>query len=235
MKRIAFASLALAITGCSAGDAELGEQPYEAETREPCRDNDPLCFNTRLMERIDENARLYGAHGVEDCFGNWMVVAAIERVSPNLGGDPPVFLNLNELRRQWIGSRVTVGRDAITMSVAPGARVTRSDDLSHPGDLYPHCTRPQYDTDMRNSAGEMESGVDPWRDFGLQPSRQGRIAMVRCNGELEYPDDGTGDFMELTVEEAEGVSFLYVYSPDQIILGWGAVELLLRRAPSLSS
>jgi hypothetical protein len=75
----------------------------------------------------------------------------------------------------------------------------------------------------------MEGTINPEQNFGLEYERIGRFIGIVCNGSLEYPDDGSGDKPEVTVEEAEGVGSIYIQSPDLLITEWGSLQILLQR------
>ena len=133
-------------------------------------------------------------------------------------------------RDVWIGAKVSVTRAAITIDAPAGAPVLREHGLGD-GDLYPRCTKPDFDTGEMVSASPVEEWIDLWRNFGLKKPAVGRPAIVHCTGGPEFPDDPSGHVAEMTVEESEGIESLYLYDPDHLIIQWGGVELLLHRKP----
>lgn len=221
--------LLIALASCGSHQKsgnDAGKTGPELAQQAPCDESDVGCLNARLMRRIEEDDRQYPKYTVEDALGDWTVVAAIEPIGRRPKGE---FVTLYEPRDVWLGSKVNISKDALTIAPNPGVHVTQVENLGKQGDLFPHCTKPGFETDLRHSAGEMEGLVEPWQHFGLQFPRNGRFIIVGCNGGPEYPDDGSGHHAEMSVEEAESAHEMFVYSRDLLIVGWGELEFLLRR------
>ena len=200
----------------------------QAETRagaDPCAFNDVGCLNEEWRAAFAEEERLQPKLPLEEIFGDWVVAAALESEGRSMDH---TWVTTYAHRDVWVGSTVTVSREAIAIDAPAGAPVVREDGLG-PGDLYPQCTRPDFDTDEMSSASPLEDIVDLWQHFGFDKPVVGRPVLVHCNGDREFPDDGSGHVAEITVEEAGGIEILYLYDRDTLIVQWGALELLLHR------
>lgn len=227
-------AFALCVVGCGKPDT-ADEQPIKISLDQTsCRADDPICVNERFMRRLDEDEKMFGRFDPKLVFGQWRVVAALERRNPPALKDQSPFVQLYELRPIWTGSTVSITPDMITMKPARGAPVTIS-ERSRPGALYPKCTSPEFVTDIRRSASPLEEYINPWQNFGLQYERMARLMFVQCHGSLEYPDDGSGDVAEITVEEAEGLGSLYIQSPELLIAEWGSLQILMTRTNDRST
>lgn len=194
-------------------------------TAEACIDNDIECRNRQWMERFAEEDRLRPKLRFEDIFGDWVVAAALQVEGRSMGG---TWVTTYAHRDVWIGAEVSLTRAAITIDAPAGAPIIKEDGLG-PGALYPRCTRPDFDTDKMDAASPVEEWIDLWQHFGFDKPGVGRPALVHCNGDLEFPDDESGDVAEITVEESGGIETLYIYDPDRLILQWGELEFLLHR------
>lgn len=227
------AATCLALTLCLVGCNKPGTGATEGAIKidlnaPPCGPDDPACLNERLVRRMDEDEKLFGRFDPKLAFGEWRVVAALERTNPkSLRGQQP-FVQIFELRPVWAGSKVHIARDVIWLEPPADAPVSHP-ERSKSGALYPKCTAPTFETDLRRSASATEEYINPWQNFGLQFERMGRYMFVLCHGALEYPDDGLGDVAEVTVEEAESLGAIYIQSPELLIAEWGSLQLLLQR------
>ena len=217
---VVIAAAALAVS-C---DDDPKTPPVAAETTsQACADNDVECLNREWLERFAEEDRRQPKLPLDGIFGDWVVVAALEREGRSMGGS---FVNTYAHRDIWIGADVAVTREAITIDAPAGSPVIREDGLG-PGDLYPRCTKPDFDIDEMSSASPLEDYIDLWQHFGFYKPVAGRPVLVHCNGDLEFPDDGSGHVAELTVEESGAIEVIYLYEPDRLIVRWGALEFLL--------
>lgn len=228
-------AFALCVVGCDKSGTDNAKQPIKINLDQAnCRSDDPICVNERFVRRLEEDEKEFGRFAPNLVFGNWRVVAAIERRNPRALKDQSPFVQLYELRPIWAGSTVSITPNMITMKPAQGAPVTVA-ERSSPGALYPKCTSPEFVTDIRRSASPLEEYINPWQNFGLQYERMARLMFVQCHGSLEYPDDGSGDVAEITVEEAEGLGSLYIQSPELLIAEWGSLQILLSRIDDRST
>ncbi|HYD24805.1 MAG TPA: hypothetical protein VEB68_08400 [Croceibacterium sp.] len=224
MRRFVLVGAALLAGSC---DRPPEPAPTAAEpVAEACGDTDVACLNEQLMQQLEQEERLQPKLSVEDALGEWTVAAAIERIGRDAGG---TWVATYAHRDVWLGSAVSVTREAITIEAAAGAPVMREGAFDG-GELYPRCTRPEFETDMRHSAGAMADLIDLWQHFGLKRSSVGRPLIIHCTGGPEFPDDGSGHVAEMTVEESYGIELAYLYDRDHLIVQWGSLEFLLRRS-----
>jgi hypothetical protein len=222
--RLFAAAIAGAALAACGGEAEAPPVVTEA-TPEACADNDIECRNREWVKAFAEEDRRQPKLPLDGIFDDWVVAAALEPEGRSMGG---TWVTTYAHRDVWIGAEVAVTRAAITIDAPAGAPVVREDGLG-PGALYPRCTRPDFDTEEMVSASPVEDYIDLWRHFGFDKPVVGRPALVRCNGEQAFPDDGTGHVDEMTVEEAGAVEVLYLYDPDRLLMQWGDLALLLLR------
>jgi hypothetical protein len=189
-----------------------------------CTDNEIECLNQQWLAEFREEEKRQPKLPLDEIFGDWVVIAALEAEGRSMEG---AWVTTHAHRDVWIGAKVSLTREAITIEPASGAQVVPEDGLGE-GDLYPRCTKPDFDTDEMSSASPVEQWIDLWRHFGFDKPAIGRPALVHCNGTRGFPDDGSGHVAEMTVEEAGGIEVLYLYDRDNLILQWGALELLLQ-------
>jgi hypothetical protein len=178
------------------------------------------------MERYERENTERPKIPLSSALGRYTVTAAITREIRTAGDG--LLAQSWQFRDSWLGSTVVLSKTAIEMTPRDPQLVMRPENLQN-GELYPKCTKPEFDADLRNSASPMAEFIDVWKNFGLEAPERGRYYMIRCHGELEFPDDPSGHVAEITVEEADGPVGLYIYDPNHIIVEWGALQFLLTR------
>jgi hypothetical protein len=218
--------MAAALSASCGGDAEAPPDGAVASA-ETCAENDIECRNREWMKAFTEENRRQAKLPLEEIFGDWEVIAALEPEGRSMEG---TWVTTYVYRDVWIGAGVSITRAAITIDAPAGAPVLREDGLGD-GALYPRCTEPDFDTDEMVSASPVEEWIDLWRNFGFEKPAVGRPAIVHCTGDLELPDDQEGHVAEMTVEESDGIESLYYYDRDHLIVQWGRLQFLLRRKP----
>ena len=217
------AAMAVMAASCG-GDPEA--PPVVAESRaETCVENDIECRNREWLDAFAEEDRRLPKLSLDRIFGDWVVVAALEQDGRSMEG---TWVATYAHRDVWIGAEVSVAREAIRIDAPAGAPVVREDGLGS-GDLYPRCTKPDFDTEEMSSASPLEDYIELWQHFGFDEPVVGRPALVHCNGDVEFPDDESGHGAEMTVEEVNGIEVLYFYDPDRLLVQWGVLEFLLHR------
>lgn len=229
MKSFSFLVLPITLACCNSHDENFlssnnaQDVPASAAV---CGEMDVNCHNDQLMRRVEKEDKLNPKYPAKNATGDWEVTSAIEPVWKETRGTFDLHF---EPRNIWLGSKINVSEDAITMVPSHGAPVTHVENLSKRGKLFPHCTKPQFVTDLRQSVSQMENEIEPWRHFDLQPQLRGRYVMVVCSGGPDFGDGDGDDHAELTLEEQESIYSIYLYAPDVLIVGWGDLEFLLNR------
>jgi hypothetical protein len=218
-------TMAAALVASCSADPEAPPQEAQASPA-VCKEGEIDCRNRQWLTEFREEERRQPKLPLDEIFGNWVVVAALKPEGRTAGN---IWVTTYAHRDVWIGARISLTREAITIEPPRGAPVVPKNGLGE-GDLYPRCTNPDLDTHGMVSASPIEDWIDLWRHFGFDKPVIGRPALVHCNGTREFPDDGSGHVAELTVEEAGGIEVLYLYDRENLIVQWGALEFLLQPA-----
>lgn len=225
----------LSLAACNADTSPQSLQDAAATTADgdraipgydwQCGWPDPQCRNAVLWRDLQLQWKTVSPWQLENALGIWKVVTAVRADGQ---GVDSLWSSVDARDARFDGSQVRIGREEILFEPALDGLASTDPDLPE-GTIYPHCTKPVFDGDLRNSASAMRDMIEPWRRFGLRREEAGRYFMIACTGGPDFPHDGDGHAAEVTVEEAYGPTGLYVHDPDQVILEWGDATFLLQR------
>ena len=218
------ATLLLCACDASGGAADAVSEASEAAPLSKRGDGDIGFANRMVMARYAAEHRANPKLPPETAMGEWRVEAAL---LPSTTASGAGFATRFEPQPGWIGSRVSFAAEQVRFVPARAGLLAASGPLGAP--IHPRCTRPEFDADLSDSAGELTDEVDVYQHFGLPAPLRGRYYALICHGGT-YARDADGHRSETTEEDAGGPFSLYVYDADRIILQWGAMEFLLRRA-----
>lgn len=200
------------------GDADAVSKASEAPPLSKREAGDIAFANRMIMARYADENRRRPKLGPETAIGDWFIAAAVRPVAIQTGNAPATRF---DPQPQWDGSKVSITSAMIQLTPANTRLIAPDPALGVPL-AHPRCTRPEFDADLSDAAGELTDAVDPYLDFALPAPQRGRYYGLTCHG-------GKRDANGMSIEDSAGPFSLFVYDENRIILQWGALEFLLRR------